>query len=46
METITYEAYGSGGCAMIIEALTENRNKAAQEAETHPHKKWFLLSQA
>ncbi len=31
MEQITYEAYGPGGCALIIEALTENRNKAAQE---------------
>ncbi len=31
MEAITYEAYGPGGCALIIEALTENRNKAAQE---------------
>jgi transcriptional/translational regulatory protein YebC/TACO1 len=31
MEQITYEAYGPGGCAIIIEALTENRNKAAQE---------------
>lgn len=31
MESITYESYGPGGCAMIIEALTENRNKAAQE---------------
>ncbi|MDD5318956.1 MAG: YebC/PmpR family DNA-binding transcriptional regulator [Candidatus Pacebacteria bacterium] len=31
MESITYEAYGPGGCAIIIEALTENRNKAAQE---------------
>jgi YebC/PmpR family DNA-binding regulatory protein len=31
MEPITYEAYGPGGCAMIIEALTLNRNKAAQE---------------
>lgn len=31
MEAITYEAYGPGGCAMIIEALTDNRNKAAQE---------------
>lgn len=30
-EQITYEAYGPGGCALIIEALTENRNKAAQE---------------
>jgi transcriptional/translational regulatory protein YebC/TACO1 len=31
METITYEAYGPGGCAIIIEALTSNKNKAAQE---------------
>lgn len=31
MEQITYESYGPGGCALIIEALTENRNKAAQE---------------
>lgn len=31
MEAITYEAYGPGGCAMVIEVLTDNRNKAAQE---------------
>jgi len=31
MESIIYEAYGPGGCALIIEALTDNRNKAAQE---------------
>jgi len=33
METITYEAYGPGGSALIIEALTTNRNKAAQEVK-------------
>ena len=33
LEAITYEAYGPGGCALIIEALTENRNKAAQEVK-------------
>lgn len=33
METIVYEAYGPGGCAVIIEALTDNRNKAAQEVK-------------
>ena len=33
MEHITYEAYGPGGCAMIIETLTDNRNKAAQEVK-------------
>lgn len=31
MESITYEAYGPGGVALIIEALTSNRNKAAGE---------------
>lgn len=31
METIIYEAYGPGGCALMIETLTNNRNKAAQE---------------
>lgn len=33
MEAITYEAYGPGGCSLIIEALTTNRNKAAQEVK-------------
>lgn len=31
METIVYEAYGPGGAGMIIEALTDSRNRAAQE---------------
>lgn len=31
MEALTYEAYGPGGAGIIIEALTDNRNKAAQE---------------
>ena len=30
-ESITYEAYGPGGVGIVIEALTTNRNKAAQE---------------
>jgi YebC/PmpR family DNA-binding regulatory protein len=38
MDAITYEAYGPGGCALIIEALTTNRNKAAQEVK-------FILSE-
>jgi transcriptional/translational regulatory protein YebC/TACO1 len=37
MEAITYESYGPGGVAIIIEALTDNRNKAAQEVK-------FILS--
>ncbi len=31
MESIVYEAYGPGGVAVLIDALTDNRNKAAQE---------------
>jgi YebC/PmpR family DNA-binding regulatory protein len=31
MESVIYEAYGPGGVALIIEALTDNRNKTAQE---------------
>lgn len=38
LETIIYEAYGPGGSALIIEALTGNRNKAAQEVK-------FILSE-
>ncbi len=30
-ERMTYEAYGPGGVGIIIEALSTNRNKAAQE---------------
>ena len=33
MESIIYEAYGPGGVAIIIEALTDNRNKAAGEVK-------------
>ena len=33
LEMIVYEAYGPGGCALIIEALTSNKNKAAQEVK-------------
>jgi len=31
METITYEAYGPGGVRIIIETLTDNKNRTAQE---------------
>ncbi|HEU0080793.1 MAG TPA: YebC/PmpR family DNA-binding transcriptional regulator [Candidatus Paceibacterota bacterium] len=33
LESIIYEAYGPGGCALMIEALTTNKNKAAQEVK-------------
>ncbi|MFA6269647.1 MAG: YebC/PmpR family DNA-binding transcriptional regulator [Candidatus Paceibacterota bacterium] len=44
MEQITYEAYGPGGCALIIETLTENRNKAAQEIKHILTKNGFELA--
>ncbi|MDO8514453.1 MAG: YebC/PmpR family DNA-binding transcriptional regulator [bacterium] len=31
LEAITYETYGPGGAAIIIEALTDSRNRTAQE---------------
>ncbi len=34
METIIYEAYGPGGVAILIEALTDNKNKASQEIKS------------
>lgn len=31
LEQATYEAYGPGGCALVIEAYTDNRNRTVQE---------------
>ena len=33
-EEITYEAYGPGGVAILVECLTDNRNRAAAEVRT------------
>ena len=33
VESVMYEAYGPGGVALMIEALTDNRNKAAAEVK-------------
>ncbi|MDX2027867.1 MAG: YebC/PmpR family DNA-binding transcriptional regulator [Alphaproteobacteria bacterium] len=33
-EEIRYEGYGPGGCALIVEALTDNRNRTAPELRT------------
>lgn len=33
-ELMVYEAYGPGGCAMIIECLTDNPNRANQTVKT------------
>lgn len=31
MDAVTYETYGPGGCAIVIEALTDNKNRTAAE---------------
>ena len=33
LETATYEAYGPGGVALMIDVLTDNKNRAAQEVK-------------
>ncbi len=33
-EAITYEGYGPGGVAILVECLTDNRNRAAAEVRT------------
>jgi len=33
-EAITYEGYGPGGVAILVECLTDNRNRAASEVRT------------
>lgn len=33
LESVTYEAYGPGGVAIIIDAFTNNRNRTAQEVK-------------
>jgi YebC/PmpR family DNA-binding regulatory protein len=44
LEAITYEAYGPGGSALIIEALTDSRNRAAQEVKFILSKNGFSLA--
>lgn len=44
LEQITYESYGPGGSALVIEALTSNRNKAAQEIKHILSKNGFELA--
>src|SRR5206468_5438365 len=33
-ESVTYEGYGPGGVALLVECLTDNRNRAATEVRT------------
>jgi transcriptional/translational regulatory protein YebC/TACO1 len=44
MESIIYEAYGPGGCGLIIETLTDNHNKAAQEIKHILSEQGFALA--
>ncbi len=44
MESIMYESYGPGGVAILISALTDNRNKAAQEVKHILSKNGFELA--
>ena len=44
MESVVYEAYGPGGCAIVIETLTDNRNRATQEIKTILSKHSFELA--
>ena len=44
MESVMYEAYGPGGCALVIEGLTDNRNKAAAEVRHILSKHGFELA--
>ncbi|HEY4505461.1 MAG TPA: YebC/PmpR family DNA-binding transcriptional regulator [Candidatus Paceibacterota bacterium] len=44
MESVVYEAYGPGGCAIVIVALTDNHNKAAQEVKFILGKHGFALA--
>ena len=31
MEAVTYEGYGNGGIAVLVECLTDNRNRTVAE---------------
>ena len=46
MEEVMYEAYGPGGTALIIEALTDNRNKTAAEVRHILSKNGYALAGA
>ena len=37
-ETVTYEGYGNGGVAILIECLTDNRNRAATDVRAAMNK--------
>lgn len=44
MEPVLFEAYGPGGCAMIIEGLTDNRNRTVAEIKHLLSKRGLALA--
>ncbi|HNW71405.1 MAG TPA: YebC/PmpR family DNA-binding transcriptional regulator [Candidatus Paceibacterota bacterium] len=44
MESITYETYGPGGAGIIIETLTDSKNRTAQEIKHILSKNGFALA--
>lgn len=44
LEMATYEAYGPGGSAIVIDAFTSNRNKAAAEVKHILTKNGYVLA--
>ena len=44
MESITYEAYGPGGVGIIIETLTDSRNRTAPEMKHLLSKNGYTLA--
>lgn len=44
MENITYEAYGPGGAGIIIETLTDSKNRTAQDVKHILSKNGFALA--
>lgn len=44
MESITYEAYGPGGVGIMIETLTDSRNRTAQDVKHVLSKNGFTLA--
>ncbi|XKT75313.1 MAG: YebC/PmpR family DNA-binding transcriptional regulator [Patescibacteria group bacterium UBA2103] len=45
LESITYEFYGPGGLAFLVETLTDNRNRTAQEIKHLLSKRGFALGE-
>tara|TARA_B100000745_G_scaffold299012_1_gene248864 strand:- start:762 stop:1292 length:531 start_codon:yes stop_codon:yes gene_type:complete len=45
LEPITYEFYGPGGLAFIVETLTDNRNRTAQEIKHILSRRGFTLGE-